>query len=234
MLSGGLDSAVCLAIAKKKGYTPIALTVDYGQRHKRELASARRLAKAAGLKECVVVKLPLEWSGSSLLAGSKRAPDTRGRGLREASIPSTYVPARNSIFLALAASLAEARGAKTIFIGVNDVDFSGYTDCRPAFIKAMNGAIREGTRPGSDIRIVAPLLGKDKAGIIKLGGKLGVDFGLSWSCYFGGKRPCGKCDSCRLRAKGFKEAGIIDPLTRSVSRVPCPVSRGARSKGGGR
>jgi 7-cyano-7-deazaguanine synthase len=209
LLSGGLDSAVTLYFARKNGFKPFCLIFDYGQRHKREIASACRLALKAGC-EYKIIKISLPWKGSSLL--DKKIKVTRLPGHQDTSnIPRTYVPARNIIFLSFALSYAEAIGSETIFIGAHAQDYSGYPDCRPEFFKAFAKVIKTGTKSGTEkrgIRVIAPLLNKNKADIIRLGSYLGVPFKLTWSCYSGGKSPCGKCDSCYYRAKGFKEAGI--------------------------
>ncbi len=214
LLSGGLDSAVTMYIAREEGYECHALMFDYGQRHRRELLFAKRLARKCGayLK---LVALDLPWKGSSLLDKKARLPSSRSvTKIKTAGIPSTYVPARNTIFLSIAASYAEAIGASVIFIGAHTDDSSGYPDCRRDYLKAFNKVLRIGTKRGMEkaLRLEFPLVRKDKSGIIKLAGSLGVPLQHTWSCYEGLRRPCGKCDSCVLRAKGFKEAGIKDPL----------------------
>jgi len=213
LLSGGLDSAVTLFLAKKEGCECHCLAFDYGQRHKVELDRARRLARMAGA-DLEVFKLKFPWKGSSLL--DKRTALPTGRSISEIkkSVPSTYVPARNTIFLGIAASFAEAIGATDIFIGAHFEDSSGYPDCRAGYLKAFDKVIALGTKAASDkgLRLRFPLIGKNKGQIIKLGHSLKVPFALTWSCYRGGKKPCGSCDSCVLRAKGFKEAGLEDPL----------------------
>ena len=212
LLSGGLDSATTLYYAKAKGFAPQCLIFDYGQRHGKEISSARRLARRAGCP-AQVVKIRLPWQGSSLL--DKKAPLPRRREIKPGEIPSTYVPARNIIFLGFAASFAEAAGAQTIFIGANAVDYSGYPDCRPEFLAAFQAALGQGLKAGVEkhpVKIRAPLLKKSKAEIVRLGTRLGVPYNLTWSCYRGGRKPCGVCDSCRLRAKGFEQAGQEDPL----------------------
>ena len=199
LLSGGLDSATTLYYAKSKGYKCFALVFDYGQRHKREISSAVVLAKKA-MVPCQIIKIKLPWKGRSLLDKKLKVPvrkDLKG-------IPSTYVPARNTIFLSFALSYAEAIGAGAIFIGANAIDFSGYPDCRPSFYKAFQKVVKEGTKK-KKIKILTPLINKTKAQIIKLGLKLKVPLELTWSCYKGGKKPCGVCDSCKLRQKGFDE-----------------------------
>ena len=204
LLSGGIDSATCLYLAKREGFAPYCLAFDYGQRHLREIESAKKIARGAGAK-FLACKINLPWKGSSLIEPGRKIPG-RSRG-----IPSTYVPARNIIFLSFALSCAEAIRAKAIFIGANAVDFSGYPDCRPGFYRAFRNAAKAGIE-NKNIRIFTPLIEKTKSEIIKLGESLGVPYELSWSCYRGGRKPCGACDSCRLRAKGFREAGAQDPL----------------------
>ena len=210
LLSGGLDSAVTLYYAKKSGYKCLCLSFDYGQRHLKELICARALAKVAGA-EFRLIKFSMPWKGSALLdrkirVTSHRSPVT--------GIPNTYVPARNIIFLSFALSCAEAMGAKKIFIGAHSQDYSGYPDCRPEFYKAFSQVVKTGTKAGVEnnpIKIETPLLYKFKSDIIKMGVTLKVPFELTWSCYNGGTYPCGKCDSCCFRQKGFKEAGFPDP-----------------------
>lgn len=197
LLSGGLDSTTTLYYARSKGYKCFALVFDYGQRHKREIRSAVAVAKRAKVPY-QLLKIKLPWKGSSLLVTRSPLPVKGvGRG-----IPSTYVPARNTIFLSFALSYAEAIGAKAIFIGANAVDFSGYPDCRPAFYRAFRKVAEQGTKART-IKIVTPLLKLTKKQIVALGRKLGAPLELTWSCYAGGWRPCGVCDSCRLRARGF-------------------------------
>lgn len=204
LFSGGIDSATCLYLAKKQGFTPYCLAFDYGQRHLREINSAKILARKAKAK-FLLCKISFPWKGSSLLDAKLNIP-RRSRG-----IPSTYVPARNIIFLSFALSYAEGIKAKAIFIGANARDFSGYPDCRPGFYHAFRNMARQGLK-SKDIRTLTPLINKTKLEIIKLGQQLGVPYELSWSCYRGGSRPCGVCASCRFRAKGFREAKIRDPL----------------------
>ncbi len=215
LVSGGLDSSTTLFYAKEKGYECRSLIFDYGQRHRRELAAARYISRAAGA-EYRVLKISLPWQGSALLDMTKRLPKGRSPGRMKANIPSSYVPARNTIFLSFALSFAEAIRAEKIFFGANAVDFSGYPDCRPSYFKAFRNVIREGTRTGQEgagISVEVPLLFKTKAEIIKEGTRLGVPYGRTWSCYEGGIKPCGVCDSCVIRKMGFKEAGVEDPLT---------------------
>lgn len=220
LLSGGLDSTTALYWAKARGYGPIALTVEYGQRHRREIHAARRVARLAGapLHE---VSLPLPWlKGSSLLNRGLSLPDLPLSRIGLGGIPSTYVPGRNTIFLALGVSLADAMGAEAVVLGNNALDYSGYPDCRPEFISAFREVARLGTRRGSEgraIRILAPLARLDKEGIVRLALKAGAPIHLTWSCYKGASRPCGRCDSCKLREKGFAQAGISDPGLRVLS-----------------
>lgn len=208
LLSGGLDSATALYYALSQGFDCRCLIFDYGQRHCRELEGAKRIAKIARC-EYRVIKIDLPWKGSALL-------DTRLRVKRSSGIPNTYVPARNTIFLSFALSYAEAIGATAIFIGAHAQDYSGYPDCRPEFFRAFAQVIRTGTKE-KRISVRAPLLNKHKSEIIRLGIRLGVPFAHTWSCYLGGKRPCGTCDSCRYRAKGFREAGARDPILEERS-----------------
>lgn len=213
LLSGGLDSTTALYLAKSEGHEVHALSFDYGQRHERELESARRIAQAAGVASHQVVSLKLgQWGGSSLTDKTMTVGDG---DVDRTDIPDTYVPARNMVFLSVAASMAEALGAQDIYIGVSEVDYSGYVDCRQVFIDAMERAINLGTVMGAEkgqpIKLHAPFAHMTKADEIRLGRRLGVDFSQTWSCYRGGERPCGTCDSCLLRAKAFAEAGIEDP-----------------------
>lgn len=197
LLSGGLDSSTTLYLAKKQGYKCSALIFDYGQRHRRELRSAAAVARRAGVPY-QILKIKLPWKGSALLDKKAKVPVRR----KFTGIPSTYVPARNTIFLSFALSYAEAIGAKAIFIGANAVDFSGYPDCRPEFFRAFQKVVETGTK-ARKIRIEAPLLRLTKAQIVRLAMKLKVPVELTWSCYQGGDAPCGVCDACRLREKGF-------------------------------
>ncbi len=214
LLSGGLDSTTALYWAKARGYAPVALAIRYGQRHVKELSAARAVARraAAPLHE---VALSLPWLGvSSLTNKALKLPDIPLAKIGRGGIPSTYVPGRNTMFLALAASLADAIGADAIVIGANALDYSGYPDCRPAFLNAFSKVAKLGTRAGAEggaLKVLAPLLRLDKKGIVHLARRVGAPLELTWSCYAGGARPCGACDSCRLRAKGFREAGAEDP-----------------------
>ena len=212
LVSGGLDSAVTLFYAVDKGYDCHCLIFDYGQRHKKEIAGAEAIAKYAAAK-FHVVKLNFPWKGSSLLDKGAGIPSDRSISEIKKGIPSTYVPGRNTIFLSIASSFAEAIGAKAVFIGAHFEDSSGYPDCRKGYLEAFDKVVRLGTRAGLGNRLALkfPLIDKSKKDIVKLGKDLGVPFGLTWSCYRGGAVPCARCDSCILRAKGFKEAGIDDP-----------------------
>ena len=212
LLSGGLDSATTLYYAQHQGFKVFALIFDYGQRHKKEVEHAKKIARAAGC-EYKIIKIGLPWQGSSLLNKKLALPQNRRINTKE--IPSTYVPARNIIFLSYAASYAEAVGASVIFIGANAIDYSGYPDCRPEFFAALQRALARGQKTGIEgraLRIETPLIRKSKAEIIKLGLALRVPYKLTWSCYAGGSRPCGKCDSCRLRASGFAALKAKDPV----------------------
>ncbi len=214
LLSGGLDSTVCLYIARDQGFLPIALSVEYGQRHHREINAARAVVTELGIKHYLTFA-DMPWKGSSLLDESKKIPHHHDVAHISGQIPNTYVPARNSILLSLAMSCAEAEGADAVFIGVNALDYSGYPDCRPEYLGAFAEAIRLGTKAGvqgKKIEIKAPLVHLTKKEIVLLGQKLGVPFRNTWSCYAGGEKPCRACDSCLLRAKGFQEAGIADPV----------------------
>ena len=215
LLSGGLDSATVLAIARDQGYRCIALSFDYGQRHRIELISAQQVATAGGAAEHRILSLPIgELGGSALTDNAIDVPNASDT--KDGDIPITYVPARNTIFLSMALGLAEITGARNIYIGANAVDYSGYPDCRPEFISAFerlaNLATREGVE-GEGFRIKAPLVNMSKAEIISTGVALGVDYGLTVSCYnpSADGLACRVCDSCRLRASGFKMAGIADP-----------------------
>ena len=213
LLSGGLDSATVLAIAKREGRACHALSFVYGQRHEVELEAARRVVGAVGVVEHIVFPIDLRLFGGSALTGDIDVPKD---AVGAPGIPVTYVPARNTIFLAVALGFAEARGAGEIWIGVNAVDFSGYPDCRPEYIDAFQRVIVTGTRSGverGEPRIVAPLVHMTKGDIIRTGVELGVDYSLTHSCYDPDRegRACGHCDSCILRRKGFEEAGVADP-----------------------
>lgn len=212
LLSGGLDSATVVALAKADGFTCYTMSFDYGQRHRSELEAAVRVARDLGAVEHKVIGLNLDGIGGSALTDSSiDVPETPGEG-----IPVTYVPARNTVFLSLALGWAEVLEARDIFIGVNAVDYSGYPDCRPEFVESFERMANLATKAGVEgrgFRIQAPLQNLSKADIVKAGTRLGVDYSLTVSCYQadGEGRACGKCDSCRLRAEGFKAAGIADP-----------------------
>jgi 7-cyano-7-deazaguanine synthase len=218
LLSGGLDSATVLAIAKREGYESFALSFDYGQRHAFELEAARRVARAAQVRQHVVIKLDLRTFGGSALTADLAVPKDRDETEMSHGIPITYVPARNTIFLSIAVGWAETLGISDIFIGVNVLDYSGYPDCRPEFLEAFERVANLGTKAGvegkSRWRIHAPLTRLTKAEIIRTGMSLGVDYSLTHSCYDpdSAGTPCGRCDSCQLRLKGFAEAGLTDPL----------------------
>jgi 7-cyano-7-deazaguanine synthase len=214
LLSGGLDSTTAAALAAREGWELYGLTVRYGQTHAVEIEAARRVARALGIVRHVELDVDLAAFGGSALVGDGAIP--KDRPLDATDIPSTYVPARNTILLALALGWAEAVGAERIVIGVNALDYSGYPDCRPEFIAAFEylaGLATTAGVGGRELRIWAPLQQLTKAAIIRLGLELGVDYGLTHSCYDPSPdgRPCGQCDSCRLRAKGFEEAGVADP-----------------------
>ncbi len=226
LLSGGLDSMVAAGLARERGFRLLALTIDYGQRHRVEIEAAARIAAALGAERHILLPLDLTGFGGSALTADLEIPKTRAgsdAGAPTASsargpiIPITYVPARNTIFLAVALGWAEAAGARDLFIGANTLDYSGYPDCRPAFIEQFERLANLATKAGVEgdrFRIQAPLIAMTKADIIREASRLGLDPAMSWSCYDPqpGRRPCGGCESCRLRAKGFAEAGVTDPL----------------------
>ncbi len=216
LLSGGLDSATAAAIAKADGYEIYAISFDYGQRHARELESARAVAKSLGAAGHLVVRFDLRGIGGSALTDEIEVPLDRETDEMAAEIPVTYVPARNTIFLSFALGYAESLGAFDIFLGVSAVDYSGYPDCRPEFLASFEQTANLATKAGVEgkgrFRIHAPLVDLSKAETIRRGLELGVDYSLTWSCYLGGKRPCGRCDSCKLRLAGFTAAGAVDPL----------------------
>lgn len=216
LLSGGLDSYTAAAVAKRDGFAISALSINYGQRHVSELEAARAVARALGVVRHLELALDLSQIGRSALTSSS-IDVPKDRPVDPTAIPSTYVPARNTIFLSLALAWAEVLGASDIFIGVNALDYSGYPDCRPEFIKAFEQLARVATKAGVEGRpltIHTPLITLSKAAIVQLGLSLGLDYGLTRSCYDPrpGGRPCGRCDSCQLRAAGFAEAGATDPL----------------------
>jgi 7-cyano-7-deazaguanine synthase len=218
LLSGGLDSSVCLALARSQDFECYALSFDYGQRHHVELDSAKHVAQKLGAAQHLIVPIDLRVFGGSALTSDLAVPKGRSGKQMTAEIPVTYVPARNTVFLSLALAWAEVLGSSDIFIGVNALDYSGYPDCRPEFIEAYEAMGNLATKAGVEglmrLKIHTPLIRLSKAEIVKLGGQLGLDFSLTHSCYDPDKsgRPCGQCDSCLLRRKGFEEAGVKDPL----------------------
>jgi 7-cyano-7-deazaguanine synthase len=215
VFSGGLDSTVCMGLAAREGPV-LALSFDYGQRHRIELERAARIAERMGAERLVVELDASQWGGSALTDASIEVPD-HALSVGESAIPVTYVPARNLIFLSVAAGVAEARDADAVYLGVNALDYSGYPDCRPAFVRSFADTAALALRRGVEGRPVAfrtPLIDLTKAQIVTLGCSLSVPLELSWSCYRGGPLPCGRCDACALRAKGFAEAGVDDPALR--------------------
>jgi 7-cyano-7-deazaguanine synthase len=218
LLSGGLDSATALALMRSQGWEVFALSIDYGQRHAVELEAARRVARALGAADHRIIRVDLRTIGGSALTADLAVPRDRPLAAMEEGIPVTYVPARNTVFLGLLLGYAEVVGAFDLVIGVNALDYSGYPDCRPAFIAAFeqlaNVATKAAVEGQGRYHVHAPLIQMTKAQIILEGTRLGVDYGLTHSCYDPGPdgRPCGRCDSCRLRLKGFAEAGLTDPL----------------------
>jgi 7-cyano-7-deazaguanine synthase len=218
LLSGGLDSATTAAIARAEGYRLFALSVDYGQRHRFELEAAARVAKSLGVERHVVASVGLDRFGGSALTDDISVPMDRDENEISHGIPVTYVPARNTVFLSLALGYAEVAGAADLFIGVNAIDYSGYPDCRPEFIAAFeklaNLATKAGVEKSMSFRIHTPLIELTKAEIIRRGTELGVDYGLTHSCYAPSEMgvSCGRCDACQLRLKGFVEAGVKDPI----------------------
>lgn len=214
LLSGGLDSAVTLYMARKNGYECHCLIFDYGQRHNKEIEQAKKIAAAAGA-DFKIVKLKFPWKGSSLVDMEKAMPMGRtAQEIKSGEAPSTYVPGRNTMFLSIAVSFAEAIGASAVFIGAHYEDSSGYPDCRKEYLEAFDKVVKLGTKAGTKnmLELKFPLIKKSKDQIIKTGLSLGVPLGLTWSCYSGGRKPCGLCDSCILRANGFKKTGVADPL----------------------
>jgi 7-cyano-7-deazaguanine synthase len=213
LLSGGLDSTVTLYYARSEGYNVKALSLNYGQLHAVEIKKAQKTAAFLGI-EHTILSIEMPWKGSSLLDPTIDMPQNRYE-FKNNEIPSTYVPARNTIFLSFALSWAEVLDADSVFIGANQIDYSGYPDCREEYLNAIQEVYRLGTKrgiQGNTIKICRPLVNLDKKGIILLGQKLNVPFENTWSCYQGGQEPCKVCDSCILRANGFKAAGIPDPL----------------------
>jgi 7-cyano-7-deazaguanine synthase len=222
LLSGGLDSTTCLAWAIARDYRCHTLAVDYGQRHRGELAAARRVSKALGALEHREVAVDLRAIGGSALTGSIDVPKDRAERAIGEGIPVTYVPARNTVFLAIALGWAEVLGARHLVAGMNAVDYSGYPDCRPEFVRAFEGLAKLATRAGvegADFKVHTPLMTLDKAGIIRLGQSLGVDYSLTHSCYDPAPdgAACGRCDACILRLRGFLAAGITDPVRYTVA-----------------
>ncbi|MBI1745075.1 MAG: 7-cyano-7-deazaguanine synthase QueC [Acidobacteria bacterium] len=218
LVSGGLDSTTALAMAKAEGFDVYALSFDYGQRHARELAAAKRVTAALIVCRHITVHVDMSSIGGSALTATIDVPKGRSLAEMDRAIPVTYVPARNTIFLSIALAWAEVLGSRDIFIGVNQLDYSGYPDCRPEYIAAFermaNLATKAGVEEGVRLRIHTPLIHMSKAEIIRKGMALGVDYAVTWSCYdpTAAGRPCGRCDSCLLRQKGFSEAGLTDPL----------------------
>ena len=217
LLSGGLDSSTAIALASEEGYELYALSFRYGQRHARELEAARAIGHHFGVRDHKVADIDLRMFGGSALTSDEIAvPLDRGAADMGTGIPSTYVPARNLIFLSFATAYAEVVGADDIFLGINAIDYSGYPDCRPEFLEAFartaNLATKAGTEDRRTLRYHAPLIQMTKADIVREGTRLGVPWDLTWSCYLGEEKACGKCDSCQLRLKGFAEAGLSDPL----------------------
>jgi 7-cyano-7-deazaguanine synthase len=216
LLSGGLDSSTVLYQAKADGYECYAISFDYQQRHQRELTSAQQIAESAGIVEHQVVKFDLTlWGGSALTDRKIDLPRDRSLDQMSETIPITYVPARNTIFLSFALGYAETVNASRVYIGVNALDYSGYPDCRPDYIDAMQDVFRLGTkqgREGNPILIYSPLIHLKKTEIIQLGNQLGVPWEKTWSCYAGEEKACGVCDSCKLRLAAFQELGLTDPI----------------------
>ncbi|MDY6784133.1 MAG: 7-cyano-7-deazaguanine synthase QueC [Cyanobacteriota bacterium] len=220
LLSGGLDSATAAAIAIADGYETIGLSLDYGQRHRRELQAARAIAQHLDLADHFIVETNLaQWGGSSLTDRAQTLPQT---GVQPDIIPSTYVPGRNTVFIAIALSLAEARGAEAIYLGINAIDYSGYPDCRPEYLQAYQTLANLSSKVGIEGKppqLIAPLVQASKKEIVLCALKLNVPIDLTWSCYEGGEQPCGRCDSCRIRDRALIEAGRSDlatPIGRSL------------------
>lgn len=223
LISGGLDSAVTAAVAKSKGFEVYGITFSYGQRHDIEVEAAQSVCEQIGVAQHKIFELDLTQIGGSSLTSDLSVPRMR-EDIEGEGIPNTYVPARNTIFLSIALGWAETVGARDIFIGVSAVDYSGYPDCRPAFVKAFERAANLGTRVADiskeEYRVHAPLVDLTKSQTVEMGLRLGVDFSKTWTCYDPGERgePCGECDSCRLRARGFAQLGIEDPALKRKSR----------------
>jgi 7-cyano-7-deazaguanine synthase len=233
LLSGGLDSSTCLAWARARGFACTTLAVDYGQRHRVELAAARRVAAALGAEEHREIALDLRAIGGSALTADLEVPRDRDEAAMGADVPVTYVPARNTILLALALALAETLGARDLVAGMNALDYSGYPDCRPDFVRAFEALAGVATRAGLEgagFTVHTPLMELDKAGVIRLGLSLGLDYSLTHTCYDpvadpatpGSALACGRCDACRLRLKGFREAGVADPVRYAPGAPPPP------------
>jgi 7-cyano-7-deazaguanine synthase len=221
LASGGLDSTVTAAMAKQEGCELFFLTLDYGQRHAVEVERARQVAAALGVANHLVINLDLRIVGGSALTGQLAVPKDRPSNERSKTVPTTYVPGRNLIFLSLAAAHAEVVGASFIYFGANVLDYSGYPDCRPEFIRAFEAAVKEGTKAGTEgtpLQIRAPLLMLTKAEIIRQGVELHVPFHLTHSCYDpAGELACGRCDSCMIRREGFAKAGVVDPIAYAIT-----------------
>ena len=223
LLSGGMDSTTCLAWALAEGFACHTLAIDYGQRHRVELRAARQVAEALGVRDHREVAVDLRAIGGSALTDSVEVPKDRAENTIGDAIPVTYVPARNTVFLSLALGLAESIGAADLVAGMNALDYSGYPDCRPEFVRAFEALARVATKAGvegTSFRLHTPLMRLDKAGIIRLGLSLGVDYALTHSCYdpAPGGAACGRCDACQLRRRGFREAGIADPTRYAAVR----------------
>jgi 7-cyano-7-deazaguanine synthase len=220
LLSGGLDSTVTLAQAVSQGYCVTPLTIYYGQRHARELKAAKDVVRFYGLERHIIIDLDLtSFKTSALISRGIDVPERNSAEQIGLDIPLTYVPARNMIFLSIAAGLCESESAERVFIGANSLDYSGYPDCRPEFFEAFQRVLEVGTKAGVEgrpIRIEAPIVHSTKADIVRLGKRLGAPLHLTWSCYKGGEKACGKCDSCLLRLRGFKEAGYEDEIAYEV------------------
>ncbi len=216
LLSGGLDSTVTLAYAISEGYDVIPLTIHYGQRHAREVRAAKEVVEFYGLKNHVTIDLDLSsFATSALISPEIDLPQRKSHDEIGSDIPATYVPSRNIIFLSIAAGLCESVSADRVFIGANSLDYSGYPDCRPEFFEAFRRVLQVGTKAGVEgrtIGIETPIIGFTKADIVRLGKRLRAPLHLTWSCYRGGDKACGKCDSCLLRLKGFREAGFVDEI----------------------